>query len=130
MASEAREKFQATFRRADELVQQGQGGQLIKVDFPFPTHMVAEAYVDKYGPADRYNWLRYANQIDVPALLTFGEKEILENAAFQGIESDISEMSLPKELWDIRKIPGADHFYSGRQAELLEVICGWIHNRT
>lgn len=121
-----RAQFERCFGHAKELVEQGRGGQLIEVDFPFPTHITAQAYFDKYGPDDKYNWLLYAHKIAVPTLLVFGETELEENSAFVGILNDIEKLELPVGQFDIQTIPGANHFYAGRQSELCAKMEDWL----
>ena len=129
LASQHNQAFSASFLQAEELVNQGAGQKLMKVEFPFPTHISAAAYRDKYGPEDRYNWLRYAHRLDSPVLLIFGELELDQNAAFIGILDDFEKLELCQAQFEIKKIAGADHFYAGRQSDLIVAIIDWIRQR-
>ena len=37
------------------MVTDGRGEELFTANFPFPLLIAASAYIDKYGPAERYN---------------------------------------------------------------------------
>ena len=46
----------------------------------------AGSYVDKYGPEERYNIMKFANQLSCPTLITYGQREVDEGSlAFAGV---------------------------------------------
>ncbi len=118
--------FQKWFRRAVEYVQQGRGDELLSVDFPFPTHMSATAYRDKYGPEDRYDWTRFVDQIQVPTLMMYGERELQHNAAFQGLWQQLLAIAQRRPNFTFQAIPSADHFYAGVHDRVTSAMQTWI----
>ena len=62
---------------AEQLVKTGRGDELFPAKFPFPLLISAASYIDKYGPAERYNILNFAGRVTVPALFTYGSKELV-----------------------------------------------------
>jgi hypothetical protein len=98
----------------------------MRVDFPFPTWIAAEEYLDKYGPPSRYDWTRWIDRVDVPVLLIFGERELQTNAAFLGILDEVKRLRGSCPRMNSREIPGADHFYGVRRHVVSKAICQWL----
>jgi dienelactone hydrolase len=115
------EKFLDTFHRAEALVQQGQPAALMEVTLPLPYAISAAGYVEKYGPDERYNFLRFVGQVPCPVLLTFGGQEVASNLAFQGVPEAVQGRRLTVET-----VAGGDHFYSGVRAELVARVEQWL----
>ena len=130
LESERKEDFLKWFERATQLVSDGQSQTLLQVDFPFPTTLSAQTYVDKYGPDDRYDWTRTVGRISVPVLLMFGENELRDNAAFQGLFDEVQPLLEPYRNYELHVVPSADHFYSGVHHRAAEVMQHWLDQRT
>jgi pimeloyl-ACP methyl ester carboxylesterase len=126
MKSERAADFRKWFELAVSLVGDGRGDELLRVDFPFPTHMTAAAYADKYGPQDRYDWTRFAGQISVPVLLMFGERELRDNAAFQGLLPVVGELARQLPHFRLRIIESANHFYAGVHWRATAAMREWM----
>lgn len=124
--SDRREQFLGWYDRATEMVKQGKGDELLNVDFPFPTYICAKAYADKYGPADQYNWLTFVSQVDVPLLMIFGERELIDNAAFQGVLEDLEPIRATMQNMSVTVVESADHFYSGVHHSAGEAMTNWL----
>ncbi len=124
--SSRRADFTKWFQLASQLVAEGQGDTLLHVDFPFPTHITAAAYRDKYGPADRYNWMAFADGITVPVLLIFGEAELRDNPAFQGMLNDVQPLVDVLPNYELQIIASADHFYSGVHHRACDAVVQWV----
>ena len=118
--------FRKWFSLACELIGQGRGEKLIRVDFPFPTHMTAAAYRDKYGPEDRYDWVRYAPHIQVPTLLMYGERELRDNAAFHGLLETAEQMAKQMSNLEVQVIESANHFYAGVHWRATDAMLQWL----
>ncbi|MEZ6093729.1 MAG: hypothetical protein R3C03_05765 [Pirellulaceae bacterium] len=71
----ASERFMESYRRAQTLVEAGQGSDLAQFEFPFPTWMQAKSYLKKYGPENLFDWNRFIAQVEKPLLMTFGQLE-------------------------------------------------------
>jgi pimeloyl-ACP methyl ester carboxylesterase len=111
---------------ARELAKEGSGDELFTAKFPFPLLITADSYIDKYGPAERYNILEFTAQLHCPTLFTYGSKELAQGGiAFAGMPEALHK--LPSHaLREVITIEGADHFYSGTQEQLAERVGEWL----
>ncbi|MCA9267669.1 MAG: hypothetical protein KDA41_04335, partial [Planctomycetales bacterium] len=113
--------FARFLQQAQSHMNAGQPERLMEVDIPLPLLISAASYVDKYGPAARYDVLKFAPQIDVPALYVFGAQEVASaNPAFTGLDAALA--AAPGANRRVETIAGADHFYTGKTAELAATI--------
>ena len=87
-------EFQTELAEAEGHLREGRGETLMSVRFPLPYLVTAAGYVDKYGPAERYNLLKFASRVACPALYTFGSLEVQQNAAFQGLPEQLEDAGL------------------------------------
>ncbi len=121
--------FDKWYSQAEQLVAAGQGQTLMQVDFPFPTHISAATYVDKYGPEDRYDWLHFAQRIEIPVLLIFGELELRDNPAFHAMMQDVEPLVASLPNYTVTVIESADHYYSGVHHRAAEAVRNWISDQ-
>lgn len=125
-------EFQRSFAEAEHLTVQGQGDQLIRIEFPFPTWMSAEGYVHKYGRHDQYDWFGYVDRIDVPVLMLFGQRELADHPAFDGLAADLANSAArgrwPRLTFEI--VPNADHFYVACYRQVAERCAAWLDELT
>ncbi len=124
----AADRFKHWFESATQLVQAGKGRQLMRVDFPFPAFIAADAYRDKYGPPSRYDWTQFIDRVHLPVLLVFGATELQSNAAFLGIMSSVDDLRNKCPQLQSQVVPGADHFYVGRRQVVSKLVCQWLGN--
>jgi predicted alpha/beta-hydrolase family hydrolase len=122
-SSKAKEFFE-TLQAAELEIRQGRPQALLDVRFPLPFLCAAETYVDKYGPEERYNVVPLLSALRVPTLLTWGEREVAENVAFQGLPEAAAKVSGPNVR--VTTIAGADHFYSAARAGLTAALLDWL----
>jgi pimeloyl-ACP methyl ester carboxylesterase len=97
---------------AREHVDSGQGHTIMDVIFPLPQIITAAGFIDKYGPDENYNVLRFAGEIAVPKLFTFGALE-LELAAFAAMPDALAAIESPAGRLKIETIANANHQYIG-----------------
>jgi pimeloyl-ACP methyl ester carboxylesterase len=117
-----REKLLQSLAEAERLVAAGRPQMLFEASFPFPLVLSAATFVDKYGPRERYNFLRFAHQIRQPLTFIYGEDELTHaSAAFLDVEREVSQVDWSNAGPGWKLIPGANHFFSGRMAELASV---------
>jgi hypothetical protein len=111
---------------AEQMVEDGRGEELFTATFPFPLLIAASAYIDKYGPDERYNLLNFAADLPCPALFTYGSKELTHGGiAFADLPSIL--MELPNaEQRQVTVVEGADHLYTGVSHQLGEAIAAWL----
>jgi pimeloyl-ACP methyl ester carboxylesterase len=117
-------EFLDTYGRAERLLHAGEPNALLEVQLPLPFVITAAGYVEKYGPDERYNYLRFAGDVRCPALLTLGGIEAENNMAFRGAAEALREAA-PGRL-RVEIIPGADHFYSSARKELVACVETWL----
>jgi len=119
-------EFLETYRRAEELMQAGQPGGLLEVKLPLPFVITAAGYVEKYGPDERYNYLKFLPAVPCPTLALFGGIEIVNNMAFQEAPVDVRRIAAKKAHIAVDVVRGADHFYTGVREQAWQHIDAWL----
>jgi len=123
-------QFLETFARAEHYVQDGQPAALLDVKLPLLFVIAAAGYVEKYGPDERYNYLRFLAGVPCPALITLGGIEVEGNMAFRGVPEELAALGDSQCRLSVRTIAGADHFYSGVRPDLIACVEGWLRSLT
>ncbi len=119
--------FLESMQTAQQHIAAGRPDALIKVRFPFPLLITAAGYVEKYGPAENYNILNFADRLPCPTLLVYGELEIQQGGvAFDGLPEALLALEHGRHRPTIAVIPQADHFYNGRYEPLLAEVRNWL----
>jgi pimeloyl-ACP methyl ester carboxylesterase len=121
-------EFLETYRAADRLVQAGRSATLIEVKLPLPFVVTAGGYVEKYGPDERYNFLKYVERLSCPALFTFGAIELASNMAFHGLPEALGPPAAKQGRTQVVTVSGADHFYSAARGPLSDQVLSWLHS--
>jgi pimeloyl-ACP methyl ester carboxylesterase len=118
--------FFESFHTAERLVRDGRGDELFTSKYPFPLLITAAGYVDKYGPQERYNLLKFAAELSCPALFVYGSKELTHGGIpFAGVPDAL--LSLPNgSRRSVGIIDGADHVYTGVGELLAERVAVWL----
>ena len=121
-------RFLETYALADQHVAAGEPGTLLEVKLPLPFVIAAAGYVEKYGPDERYNFLKFLPGVPCPTLITFGSVEVENNMAFR--EAPVAVISLGRRVSRVAvaTIAGADHFYSGVRDNLLACVEAWLRS--
>lgn len=119
-------KFRETLSRASAFVAEGRGQELMAIDFPFPTWMTAQAYLDKYGPENRFDWVAWIGRIQLPTFIVFGELELRDNPAFEGLQPTLESVLATQRQIELQILEGADHYYSACVGPVCERVSGWI----
>jgi pimeloyl-ACP methyl ester carboxylesterase len=123
--SPAAEEFLKTYAAAESLLHEGRGDELMLVRLPLPTYISAAGYLDRYGPQEKYNVLRYLGRVSCPTLVTYGSSEVQANVAFRGMPEAVEAQATPANRMRVAVIAGADHIYSGCHDSLAAVIERW-----
>lgn len=121
--SDKRLEFLNTYQQAQGLIAASEPGALLDVRLPLPFVITAAGYVEKYGPDERYNYLKFIDKVAVPTLLTLGELEAANNIAFRGAAEAVGQAA-PRIR--VETIAGADHFYTNVRTALLAVVDHWL----
>lgn len=127
-SSPEKDAFLNDFARAVLLVEQGEPGRLLEVKLPLPFAVTAAGYVEKYGPDERYNYLRFVRSVDCPTLVTFGAVEVENNMAFRAALDELAELTGRKRSRSVTTIAGADHFYTGVRDVLFRSVESWLQS--
>ena len=125
------ERFIEYYERAMAMVNSGNAGGLLEVDIPTNVVLSARTYVDKYGPADRYDIIRHLRNTRLPILVTIGSEEDIglaspEFFAFGGLTQVLQGLSRELAQLSFELIQGADHMYTTRAVELWAAIYSWL----
>jgi pimeloyl-ACP methyl ester carboxylesterase len=114
--------FHESIGTAMSLVERGFPETFFEAKFPFPMVFTAGAYVDKYGPAEEYNYLRLMEEVATPTAFIFGGEEMkLPTPAFFGLDREVAELKKQRN-WShvaLETVTGADHSYQEQRKELL-----------
>jgi pimeloyl-ACP methyl ester carboxylesterase len=121
-------QFLEDYVRAERLVEAGQPGTLLDVKLPLPFVITAAGYVEKYGPDERYDYLRLLAGFPCPVLVTLGEREVENNMAFRGAPEALTALRDRRGRPDVAVVAGADHFYTGVREELLACVRDWLRS--
>jgi dienelactone hydrolase len=118
--------FLQTFAEADRLMQKGDATALLDVKLPMPYVITAAAYLEKYGPGERYNYLAFLAGVHCPVLVTLGTLEAANNMAFRGAADALTQVGQRHGQLAVAMIAGGDHFYTGVRAELVAQMEAWL----
>ncbi len=125
-------EFEALYLQAKRHVDEGNPEMLMALTRPLALVLAAKTVVEKYGPEERFNIMRYIPDVPVPLLLTIGSKEGVEvgytgsRISFAGLAADIEKLSGELEHLTFASVEEADHMYTGRVKELWGVIRPWL----
>ncbi len=118
--------FRKTFDGAAELVHDGRGEELMRVSFPLAYYASAAAYVDRYGPEERYDVLRLLDRVRCPTLVTYGSREVLADVAFGGMPEEVAKLASAADRLKVAVVADADHIYTGCHDALAGRILSWL----
>lgn len=122
-----RDTFLEAMTESQRLVEADQPDKLMEVRFPFPLVISAGTFVDKYGPREHYNIVKFVARVACPLLFTYGGIELTQGGdAFAGLPDALTAARRPEQKLDVVTIAGANHVYTDRHAELSEVIVNWL----
>ena len=121
-------EFLATYQRAEQLVAANEPAALLDIKLPLPFVITAAGYVEKYGPDERYNYLRFVGSVACPVLVTLGSVEMENNMAFRGARDALDELATKYRGLTAATVAGADHFYTGVRREAVAVVEAWLRS--
>lgn len=128
VASSDASEFLANIARAKEYCDRGEPNQLLDVRFPFPLIISAAAYLEKYGPTERYNFLVHTPQLKIPVKFCYGELELTRPVgAFNKIDEDIKRLGQQQSNLSLAIVPMANHFYTNSLVLLEKELLDWLN---
>src|SRR5690242_17356180 len=101
--------FLQTYYLAEQHAANGKAGALLEVKLPLTFLITAGGYLEKYGPEERYNYLRFVTSVPCPTLLTLGSIESPQNMAFREATAALEGLAAKRKHLSVEMIPGADH---------------------
>jgi alpha/beta superfamily hydrolase len=119
-------EFLETYAQAERHVAEGRPEALLEVRLPLPFAVTAAGYVEKYGPDERYNYLRFLADVPCPTLVTLGDVEVAGHMAFRGAPEELRALATRWPNLSVETVVGADHFYSGARAALTACVERWL----
>jgi hypothetical protein len=122
--SSAAGQFEHALQTARQHIEQRQPETLIRVGFPLPMIIAAASYLEKYGPGEQYNIVRYLDRLTVPTLVTYGQLEVRTQVAFRDMPRDVAQAAPPGV--EVATIDGADHQYAGVRRALWDCVAQWL----
>lgn len=112
---------------AQKLIAEGKPQELFHSNYPFPLLIAAAAFLDKYGPGERYNIVAHVPQLVGPILFIYGGKELEQGGiSFRGVPEAIESSTSAGRKCEVRVLENADHLYTGSTAPLARLIGEWI----
>jgi pimeloyl-ACP methyl ester carboxylesterase len=126
MRSEQAALFQANLSEAQSWVDRGEPNRLIRAKVPMEYMSGAANYLDKYGPDERYNVMRYVGDIKTPVLAITGTIEVEKRFGFGGLPEAFAKVRESKPNLTHVSIEGGDHYYTGCQEYVLGRVLEWL----
>jgi pimeloyl-ACP methyl ester carboxylesterase len=126
LASPEGAAFRAAYEEAERHVAAGRAEALLDVRLPLPVVITAGGYVEKYGPDERYNYLRFIEAVPCPTLVTLGGREVEDNMAFRGAPEELRALAGRQGRLRVVTVPDADHFYSAARGALTARVVDWL----
>lgn len=86
----------------------------------------ARTFVDKYGPADRYDILKHLPNVPAQILVTVGSLE--RQLSFRGHRTELPALASKQRNLRFVMVEGADHQYTGVVDSLRDAALGFIRS--
>ena len=121
----AADSFRATFDQAVQLLDAGRGNELIDCRQPLPLVITASAFVEKYGPHDRYDIVTLLPRVSCPVLITVGALTVNVSPAFDSLPDEIRALV---DQHDVRLeiLDGEDMSYSRDPEAVFNLLRNWL----
>jgi pimeloyl-ACP methyl ester carboxylesterase len=126
VALEKGEAFKQIASHAQQCIDQGHPETLIDAVYPIPLLVTAEVFIQKYGPAEKYDILRHIPNVGCPLLVMVGTAEAQTMMAFQGLPPLLEKLAGAVDHVTFAAIPGADHAYTHQRDYVWGVVSQWL----
>jgi pimeloyl-ACP methyl ester carboxylesterase len=127
--AEERALFDREYGLAKQAMDEGEPERLIATTYRRRTLFTARTYVDKYGMASRYDIFGLLPRVTIPMLVTWGGLEPLpggsSHVSFGELPVAATKLAAENPLLRFVEIPGADHYYTDRSAQLWAEAQPW-----
>lgn len=129
MAHPGAEPFRESFERATRLIAEGRGDELITVRQPLPLPITAAGFVEKYGPADEYDYIPRLSSIAADVLLIIGSESVATSPAFDSLPAELDALAARDRHIHCEFVNGANTPFRGYEDMPFELTAEWIANR-
>jgi pimeloyl-ACP methyl ester carboxylesterase len=120
------EEFVRIAAQAQRHIDSGHPEALIDTIYPVPLLITAKAFMEKYGPEEKYNILQYIPKVRVPLLIMIGTAEAQTMMAFKGLPVEVEKLAGELDHLTFASIPGADHAYTHQRDYVWDVVSRWL----
>ena len=128
MESPDAQEFRRNLERADRMESEGRALELMKVEFPIPQYFSAASYLDKHGPAERYNLVTLAPRIQVPLFTIAGSLETHTRLVDMASDLALAAVNSPRAEHII--VDGGNHSLQNRKPEAALAVLNWLASLT
>jgi len=80
---------------------------------PLPFVATAAGYLEKYGPEDRYDLLKFLPRVPCRTLVIIGSRSPASSIAFDGLPEAIETLARKERRIELAMIEGANTNYTG-----------------
>ncbi len=115
--------YERDLQRAQRMIEDGNEKELMQIKFPQPLVISAGTFVDKYGPANRYDYMSWARQVP-DAHWIFGELEVRGlRMNFCNCDRMLRDLLAQQDIDPkIHVVSNADHNYTNSRDQLSQLI--------
>ena len=124
MESPDAQEFQGNLERADQMESEGRALELMKAEFPIPQYFSAASYLDKHGPAERYNLVTLAPRVKIPLFTFAGSLET--HTRLIDMASDLALAAVNSPWAQHIIIDGGNHSLQNRKEEAALAVLNWL----
>ena len=124
MESPDAQEFQGNLERADQMESEGRALELMKAEFPIPQYFSAASYLDKHGPAERYNLVTLAPLVKIPLFTFAGSLETHTRLIDMASDLALAAVNSPRAQHII--IDGGNHSLQNRKEEAALAVLNWL----
>ncbi len=128
LASRDAQEFLDIIRQAEGLEAAGKGRELLDASFPIQQLFSASSYLDKHGPAERYNLVNLAPAIPIPMLIVAGSLET--HVRLLNMAQDLANAAVNSPKVQCVVIEGGEHALSNKKREASTTVLRWLASLT
>ena len=124
MESEDAEEFRSIIEQADRMEAEDRALELMEVRFPIAQMFSAASYLDKHGPAERYNLVALAPRIKAPMLVMGGEQET--HTRLRDCPQDMVTAAVNSPRAEYHIVPGGNHSLLNSMDQASARVLEWL----
>ena len=126
MANPNADRFRADWAAAQQWVAAGDPEHLMQVAQPLPFLATAAGFLEKYGPEDPYDLLRFLPLVPCPTLVIIGSRSPASSIAFEGLPEAVQDLSRKYPHLQLELVEGANTNYTGQYEVPFQRAEAWI----